>query len=71
MCRIGQNLIYTVHIWCYWQGKRKIYGHMSYTVYMYGSEQQQNMNLLYMYGSEQQQTMNLLFSYEQASSRTL
>jgi len=26
MIRVGQNHIYTVYIWCFWQGNHQIYG---------------------------------------------
>jgi hypothetical protein len=34
ICRVGQNHIYTVHIWYFWQGNHQIYGHIRciYTV---------------------------------------
>jgi len=34
ICRVGQNHIYTVYIWCFWQGNHQIYGHIRciYTV---------------------------------------
>jgi len=28
MCRVGQNHINTVYIWCFWQGNHHIYGHI-------------------------------------------
>ena len=39
ICRVGQNHIYTVYIRYFWQGNHQIYGHMSYTVCIYGSGQ--------------------------------
>ena len=28
ICRVGQGHIYTVYIWCFWQGNHQIYGHV-------------------------------------------
>jgi hypothetical protein len=38
MHRVGQHLIYTVYIRCFWQGTHQIYGHIR-RIPMYGSGQ--------------------------------